>query len=195
MKAFYTSGALENALPVPGAEEGIHQLRTLGFRLVIVTSRSQSSKTQAWSWVQRWFPDCFDEIICVGSLAGDDGSLGKAEACMMVGAKLLIDDSLDNALACVRYVPAAGLGMPPPVLLFGTYEWNRRLSQPNDAQEDMVFDVRLARDGGQQFLEEDARRAEEVVSSVNTSHPFVHRVRDWDEVVRYVAEARKEGRP
>lgn len=37
-----------------------------------------------------------------------------------IGASMLIDDSLDNALDCAR----AGI----PCLLFGEYEWNRRPS-------------------------------------------------------------------
>jgi hypothetical protein len=47
--------------------------------------------------------------------------LSKAEVCIHIGVNLLIDDSLENALACANYISLDGMTIPPPVLLFGSY--------------------------------------------------------------------------
>jgi hypothetical protein len=112
--------------------------------------------------------------------------LSKAEVCIDIGAKLLIDDSLENALACAYHISLDGVTKPPPVLLFGSYEWNKRLSLASDECNDMVYEVRLQREGGK-FLEEDVKRGDEILEQANT-HLSVRRARDWGEVVRYITE-------
>ncbi|KIK99785.1 hypothetical protein PAXRUDRAFT_822402 [Paxillus rubicundulus Ve08.2h10] len=197
VKRFYGSHKLGEALPVPGAREGVYALRTLGFRLVIVTARGTDAYADGWVWVQRWFPGCFDSMTCVGQVLsnGSPKRVTKAEVCIDLGAKLLIDDSMDNALACARYLAPDGVAkVPPPVLLFGTYEWNKRMSQPGDESDDMVFDVRVEREGGTQFLEEDAKKAAQLLESVNATRACVLRASDWNEVVRYIVAAQKEGK-
>ncbi|KAF8845368.1 hypothetical protein BDN67DRAFT_454087 [Paxillus ammoniavirescens] len=197
VKHFYGSHKLGEALPVPGAREGVYTLRNLGFRLVIVTARGTDAYADSWAWVQRWFPGCFDSMACVGQFApnGSPRRVTKAEVCIDLGAKLLIDDSMDNALACARYVAPDGVAkVAPPVLLFGAYEWNKRMSQPGDERDDMVFDVRVEREGGTHFLEEDAKKAAQLLESVNAKRACVLRANDWNEVVRYIIAAQKEGK-
>ncbi|KAF9229612.1 hypothetical protein BS17DRAFT_771683 [Gyrodon lividus] len=197
VKRFYGSNKLGEALPVPGAREGVHALRILGFCLIIVTARGMDAYADSWSWVQRWFPECFTSMVCVGQFASNGSSkrVSKAEVCIDIGAKLLIDDSMDNALACAQYAAPDGVAkVPPPVLLFGAYEWNKRMSQPGDERDDMVFDVRVKREGGTHFLEEDAKKADQALASVNAKRTCVLRASDWNEVVRYVIAAQKEGR-
>lgn len=203
---FYASGQIWQAQPVPGAREGVEALRAMGYRLIIVTARGKDSYDDSWAWVERWFPGCFHSIICTGQFANaakpaTDGvgamksaqkghevatQLGKAEVCIDIGAKLLIDDSMENALACAYHIPLDGVTKPPPVLLFGSYEWNKRLSLPSDECNDMAYDVRFQKEGGK-FLEEDVKRGVEVLEQANTMHS-VRRVKDWSEVVRYVTE-------
>ncbi|KAG1787844.1 uncharacterized protein HD556DRAFT_932900 [Suillus plorans] len=206
VKTFYTSGLMAQAQPVPGAREGVEALCALGYRLIIVTARGKDSHADSWAWVKRWFPGCFHSMICTGQFANSpkhatDGvdalagapkehevatRLSKAEVCIDIGAELLIDDSMENALACAYHIPLDGVTKPPPVLLFGSYEWNKRLSVASDECDDMVYEVRLQREGGK-FLEEDVERGDKALEQANT-HLSVRRARDWSEVVRYVAE-------
>ncbi|KAG1754986.1 uncharacterized protein EDB91DRAFT_264516 [Suillus paluster] len=208
VKEFYASGRMSQTQPVPGAREGVEALRVLGYRLIIVTARSKDSHADSWGWVERWFPGCFDSMICTGQFANvgkpaTDGvgamtsarmgreiatQLSKAEVCIDIGAKLLIDDSLENALACAHHIPLDGATKPPPVLLFGSYEWNKRLSLASDECNDMVYEVRFQRDGGK-FLEEDVKLGDEALKEANTMLS-VRRVKDWSEVVRYVTEVK-----
>ena len=105
------------------------------------------------------------------------------QVCADLKARLLIDDSSENALqvstAAVR---------PTPVLLFGEYEWNSRLSSAADAVETMVFDTRLLIEGGREFWKE-----ERLEDHIPEGAPL-HRVKDWAAVIRWVKQAREEGR-
>ncbi|KAG1885588.1 hypothetical protein F4604DRAFT_109614 [Suillus subluteus] len=206
VKAFYTSGRMAQAQPVPGAREGVEALCALGYRLIIVTARGKDSHADSWAWVERWFPGCFHSMVCTGQFANvaeraTDGidaltsarkdhevatQLSKAEVCIDIGAKLLIDDSMENALACAYHIPLDGVTKPPPVLLFGSYGWNKRLSLASDECNDMVYEVRLEREGPK-FLEEDEKRGDEILEQANT-RLSVRRVGDWSEVVRYVTK-------
>jgi hypothetical protein len=203
VREFYASGQMSQAQPVPGAREGVEALRALGYRLIIVTARAKHEHAESWAWVERWFPGCFDNMICTGQFANAGKSaldavagseaheiatkLSKAEVCIDIGAKLLIDDSLENALACANYIPLDGvLAEPPPVLLFGSYEWNKRPSSASDEHDGMAYDNRFQREGGT-FLDEDVKRGDEALDLANTRHS-VRRVNDWTEVVRHVTK-------
>ena len=94
--------------------------------------------------------------------------------------KLLIDDSLDNALACVSHTP------PIPVLLFGDYEWNKRQSFPSDYRNEMTFAYRLQKEG-EEFWKKDDDKV------VYPEGAPLRRVKDWGEVVRWITQARKDG--
>ncbi|KAH7915133.1 hypothetical protein BJ138DRAFT_1109953 [Hygrophoropsis aurantiaca] len=208
VREFYVSGNIHTAEPVPGAREGIQALRDMGYRLVIVTARGKDVQAHSWEWVQKWFTDCFDSMICTGQFANSGKKdtvpgarevvtrLSKAEVCIDIGAKILVDDSLENALACANYVPQSDdiNSTPPRVLLFGSYEWNHRYSEAADEHEDMVFEKRSELEGGQGFLEVDTRHAKDALERVNREKTRVTRVKDWSEVVRWISNEKKEGR-
>jgi hypothetical protein len=71
---------------------------------------------------------------------------------------------------------------PLPVLLFGDYEWNKRLSSADDTQ----FDIRLAACGGREFWKEETVLIPEGAA--------LWRVKCWNEVVQWVRQAQAEGR-
>ncbi|KAJ2919327.1 hypothetical protein MD484_g1118, partial [Candolleomyces efflorescens] len=176
-----------NTKPVPGAREGIESLRQLGFRLIIVTARSEDNADESWKWVERHFPGCFESIICTGQFtdAHKKGhevvtKLSKAQVCDDLKAVLLIDDSAENAVQCVT------AERPVQTLLFGDYEWNKRLSGPGDARDEMAYDVRLEREGGRRFWEEESVPIPEGAP--------LHRVRDWGEAIRWIRARKDEGK-
>jgi len=96
----------------------------------------------------------------------------KVQVCAEVNARLLVDDSAENAMQCVTASPAV------PVLLFGEYEWNKRLSSAEDTREEMTYEFRLAASGGQMFWESEQLE-------IPDGAPL-WRVKDWTEVVRRV---------
>ncbi|GAW03394.1 had-superfamily hydrolase [Lentinula edodes] len=128
-------------------------------------------------------------VICTGQFkdATKDGheivtKLSKAQVCADLKARLLIDDSSENALQVSTSSSAAT--PPTPVLLFGHYEWNKRLSLHSDAVDAMAFDTRLQIEGGREFW-----KYERFEDHIPEGAPL-HRVRDWEEVVQFVKSAR-----
>jgi hypothetical protein len=102
------------------------------------------------------------------------------QVCHDLGARLLIDDSAENALQCATW------GTPTPSLLFGEYEWNKRVCDSNDPRNGMSFDQRLEAEGGREFWKDDKLEIPEGAP--------LHRVKNWVEVVEWVRCAREEGR-
>ncbi|KAF5375195.1 hypothetical protein D9758_000028 [Tetrapyrgos nigripes] len=193
---FYATKQIFEASPVPGAREGVQALRDMGFRLIIVTARTTDVKEESWKWVERWFPGMFDSVVCTSQFkdankAGHEVTtkLSKAQVCADLKACLLIDDSAENAFqVATSSMSNASPAPSTPVLLFGQYEWNRRLCLPSDQIDSMVFDTRLEIEEGKEFW-----REERLEDHIPEGAPL-HRVKDWGEVIRWVKKAREEDR-
>jgi hypothetical protein len=99
--------------------------------------------------------------------------------CRDLGAQLLIDDCAENALSCAISPD------PVRVLLFGDWEWNKRISSPADHRDDMAFAVRLEREKGRDFWKDE-------IVEIPDGAPL-WRVKDWGEVVSWIVEARRGG--
>ena len=102
------------------------------------------------------------------------------QVCQKLGAKFLIDDSLENALKCVTASP------PVPVLLFGDYEWNHRIGRYGDVKNETSFEDKLKRECGREFW-----REESVDKEVPEGAPLT-RVNGWSEVLEWVAAREKD---
>jgi len=176
----YATTRLDEALPVGGAREGLQKLIDMGFQIVVVTARHQREMERSMQWLQKHFPGIFETIVCTGqsqeTLADPHEALtrlSKAEVCHKLGAKFMIDDSMENALKCARADP------PVPVLLFGEYAWNEREAKFGDMREEMSFEERLKKEGGREFWHDD---------DVKELPKGLIRVKNWEEVVRWVQE-------
>ncbi|KAF5384739.1 hypothetical protein D9757_006237 [Collybiopsis confluens] len=156
----YKTDRLYEAAPIPGAREGVQALRDMGFKLIIVTARVRKFKK-----------------------GRGHGSKHIFLVCAKLNARLLIDDSSENALQLVTT-----LSEPIPVLLFGQYEWNKRISSHADSVESMVFENRLQIEGGREFWKEE-RFEDHIPDGAQ-----IRRVKDWEEVVEWVKTARAENR-
>lgn len=178
-----------------------------------MTARNKNVEHISWEWVKRHFGDAFEYIICTGQFTNAQKAVAdgvykdlhasreheivtkssKAEVCVDIGAKLLIDDSVENAVACVEHVASSAEGVPPRVLLFGSYEWNKRLSRRSmDERNEMAYTNRVEAEGGNQFLERDVVLCEQEVAAADSK--LVKRVKDWNEVVEYVVAEKAAGR-
>lgn len=215
VREFYQTNWIEQVPPVPGAKEGVAALRQMGYRLVVVTARNKEVEHASWKWVNRHFGDVFECIICTGQFANAqkavlDGTykdlvankghavatkLSKAQICVDIGARLLIDDSVENAVACVQHVvESSGTVTPPHVLLFGSYEWNKRLSRRSEERDDMMYARRMEVEGDNQFLERDVIHCKEELRKANSNKIRVKRVQNWNEVIAHVEAERAAGR-
>jgi len=183
---FYTTPMLYEAPPIPNAREGAQKVKDMGFRLVVVTARQIRELPRTEEWLEKHFHGIFDEIICTGmsqeTLADEKAmltKLSKADVCRKLGARLMIDDSLENALKCAHAEP------PQPILLFGDYQWNKHKAVYKDIKDEVNYEERVKRYGGDAsaFLKEDEIEIPEGQWPV--------RVKDWDAVVRWIQENMK----
>ncbi|PCH33341.1 hypothetical protein WOLCODRAFT_135069 [Wolfiporia cocos MD-104 SS10] len=179
VEEFYKTPRLYEAPPIEGALEGLKALKEMGFRLVLVTARQIRELPQTEEWMDKHYSGIFEQIICTGmsqeTLADDKAmltKLSKADVCKKLGAKLMIDDSIENALKCARAEP------PIPILLFGDYQWNKREVNYAHIDEEMSYDERCKKEGGNGFLERD----------ITPLPDNLVRVNDWKETVNWVEE-------
>ncbi|KAJ7071451.1 hypothetical protein C8F01DRAFT_1110575 [Mycena amicta] len=187
VKQFYNTDAIFQARPVPGAREGVQALKDMGYKLVIVTARDAAIADASEQWVEKYFPGLFANLIFTGQFKDAHlhhgevlTNLTKSQVCADVKAQILIDDSSENAIQCATALP------PTPVLLFGDYQWNKRISIAGEGTDEMSFDIRLAAGGGKKFWEEETLHIPEGAP--------VERVKDWSETVRWIRAARAAGR-
>ncbi|KAJ7042672.1 hypothetical protein C8F04DRAFT_1076720 [Mycena alexandri] len=185
-KDFYDTDTIFRAIPIPGAREGVQSLKDMGYKLVIVTARTADLADASWEWVEKYFPGVFTNLIFTGQFAHKLHhnevltNLTKSQVCADLKAQLLIDDSAENAIQCSTAIS------PTRVLLFGDYEWNKRISGGgNGAEEMMSFDQRTAFCGGREFWKEETLVIPDGVP--------LERVKDWSGVVRWVKAARERG--
>lgn len=172
------------AAPLTGATEVLHALKDKGFRLAIVTTRSTEHREHTMAWVDKWLPGVFESIHFTGDFStGQEGRerLTKGEICRKLSASLLIDDSVENVLACVNTQPR-----PTPALLFGDYEWNKRASTAVTDEDRMSFEER-------RHHETTAGRSAVWWQEESIDLPEgVWRVKDWPGVLAWMAGVGKE---
>jgi len=99
----------------------------------------------------------------------------KLQACIALEATLLIDDLLETALAF-------GQEAQSPVLLFGDYEWNKRVN----SSEQWVFQEKLEAEGGKEWWKDETVELRD--------DDKIWRVKDWTEVVAWVKDTKQANR-
>ena len=87
---------------------------------------------------------------------------------------MLIDDSVETALACAKAEPRAH------VLLFGDYGWNQRESKLEESKDRMSYEERLAYENGREWWKDEHAELPD----------RVERVKDWTAVVSWVQHNR-----
>ncbi|WVQ82411.1 hypothetical protein IAT38_004539 [Cryptococcus sp. DSM 104549] len=202
----YKSGLYMRAAPVPGAKEALQKLKALGYRLIIITARSESQRTGTEDWIAAYMPDIFDEIHFTGAFqhleATQEEKEGHVARKAVVSHKkrskaaiihntsslFLIDDSAENAY------DIATSEHPHPhdtkVLLFGAYPWNAIVRDPSSALpvEQMTYHDKTLKG----LLEESERVREEKIKE-NWLPEGVVRAANWDAVVEWVEEFDRKG--
>ncbi|KAJ9103954.1 hypothetical protein QFC21_002417 [Naganishia friedmannii] len=117
----------------------------------------------------------------VASMAPPKKKLSKADIGHQLGAFLLIDDSIENALDCATHHPAL------PVLLFGPYPWNRHVTKEDSPEDVAAHEERMARGIDSEEGETLAGKLKWSGEDVGQALPScVHRVKDWTQVVDFV---------
>ncbi|KAG5352702.1 hypothetical protein C0989_000853 [Termitomyces sp. Mn162] len=138
----------------------------------IPEQQEQAEKAALEKLISLYLPSCSSRPVIAVDL---DDVLSQTNQMVAdyLKAVLLIDDSVENALQCATHKE------PTQVLLFGNYEWNKRASGP---QDEMSFDRRLEIEGGKEFWKDE-------IVAIPEGAPLT-RTKDWNEVVRWVQNAK-----
>lgn len=59
VSAYYASGRIYKTAPIPGAREGVQSLRDAGYRLIVVTARTNDTADESFQWVNHHFPGAY----------------------------------------------------------------------------------------------------------------------------------------
>eukprot|EP01084_Bolivina_argentea_P186681 321715_1 len=108
-----------NEMPViENSYEMLFELKR-NFNFSVITSRTNSLKTQTCEWINEHFQDIFDDILFGNHFSdyNDTGkSFTKSELLQQVNGRVLIDDNLDYCIEAANNIDM--------VILFGKYAWN-----------------------------------------------------------------------
>lgn len=98
---FQSLRLLERIKPAKGAIEGIKKLIEMGFVPHFVTARPKTIEKETREWLKKHFKN-IDFPIHFTHPASGKPKLKKSEICKSIGAKILIDDHMENALDCAE---------------------------------------------------------------------------------------------
>lgn len=187
VREFNRSAAWDKIPVIQEAITGVKALKAAGHELVIITARMASEAARTRDWIEETFGvDTFSEIYFTSafesrSAAAPDGQdeqaakegpesvasrhhlqymsipKPKSEICKLVNAKMLIDDSIENAYE-VHY--NAGI----PVCLYGDWNWNKKTMNQDAANSPKSYQERL--DSGEVEDPTDAQLPDGIVRCV-----------------------------
>ena len=89
-----------NLKPIEGAYEKLKELKC---NLIVVTARSYELQEVTKRWIDKHFPDLFNDIIFTNQYGKNDyPKPTKAEICETYSIDILIDDRMSNIESCVQ---------------------------------------------------------------------------------------------
>ena len=115
VRSFYCSEHCHEMETLAFSKAAVHSLKKK-YSLSIVTGRQIYARDATLSFLDKHYPNVFDTVMLTNSFSLYGKELPKHAACAMIGASVLIDDSVDNIKSANEH------GMHG--ILFGTYPWN-----------------------------------------------------------------------
>jgi hypothetical protein len=112
---FHHSDYFDKIRPLAGAREALLRLKEK-YELHVVTSRQQDIEPQTRRFVEKFFPDTFEDLHFGNHFGRTGAHVPKPEMCARIGAVALVDDSSTYCAECAAHGIRA--------ILFGTYAWN-----------------------------------------------------------------------
>ena len=117
---FYEHEMHLNALPMPGSVEGINILKK-NHQLFVITARPESIKGKTLKWLDKYFPQVFQQGVFTNLFYGDGNKRKKSEVCKELGIEIFVEDAMHNA----EDLAEAGI----PILLLDA-PWNQSEVKP-----------------------------------------------------------------
>lgn len=146
---FILAGMYRNLQPYPHAKEAMQYLKSLGYDLVIITSRGSHLETltdnpevfkrleqDTHDSVQEYFPNCFSDVMF------KPRGITKGQICRDLKCRALIEDSIVNLDKAIRYVHLPILLDMPYNQTQETLENNRNGDMPVIREPSGVYRLR-----------------------------------------------------
>lgn len=104
MSSFFTNGdALMSIRPVIWAKESLLKMKQLWYNFVVITGRHSFTEEYTLKWLEREFPNIFDDVVFANHWSDVGIGLNKADLMKNIGSTVLIDDSLHNCINIAEY--------------------------------------------------------------------------------------------
>lgn len=97
--AFFKSPYFRDIKPISGSIEAIDIL-SKNHELFVITARPYEIEKETKKWVKRYFPNMFRDIILTNEFCLNGNNEKKIDVCFDIGAELIIEDCLANAIDC-----------------------------------------------------------------------------------------------
>ena len=100
VREFYQSKDFMNLTPIQGSQKAMYKLRANAKRMYILTGRQEIVRGETESWIQRYFPGIFDDVILTNSYTPNE--IKKIDICRALNIGLLIDDNKGICDECIE---------------------------------------------------------------------------------------------
>jgi 5'(3')-deoxyribonucleotidase len=119
----HSSALFPSIRPYAGSIEAIAKLKKK-YELHVITARHPFFKQRSIDWVNKFFPGIFNGIDFVYYKTPFGPRSLKSQICKRIGAKIILDDKMSNAVDCAKH------GVR--VYLFGIQNMHRRNHLPKN---------------------------------------------------------------
>lgn len=119
---FHKTNYFKEIKPVEDAQESVKKLRENN-ELFIITSRQNDVMEETKKWIEKNFPKTFTNIYFTNHFSQNGKSKTKKEICELLDVDILIEDSLEYSLECIR---------PNRKIFLLDYPWNKSDSLPKE---------------------------------------------------------------
>jgi hypothetical protein len=99
VRAFYGSQAFKQLKPIPGARKKLTLLRERADKIYVVTGRQDIVRDTTEWWLDKYFPDIFDDLIFTNSFTPLE--IKKADICRSLALDTIIDDNIGICTDCI----------------------------------------------------------------------------------------------
>ena len=122
--SFWNSPEAASMEPMKGSQKVLKKLKDEGYSLTVVTGRQRYAKKCTETFIEKYYPGVFDDVILTNSYSLCGEPVKKEKVCEAIGADFIIDDTEYKEIRDT--IPLQYIGDPEDcVKMYGTdiYPW------------------------------------------------------------------------
>jgi uncharacterized HAD superfamily protein len=113
---FHKTNYFKNIIPVKDSQESVKKIKENN-KLFIITSRQDDVIEETKNWIEKNFPNTFSNIYFTNHFSKNGIQKTKKEICDLIDIDILIEDSLEYSLECIK---------PNRKIFLLDYPWNKK---------------------------------------------------------------------